>query len=120
VSIDLARRRDELLALRERLLFATRARTHEQTQDDETGELPTFGDDELADRATETFDRELADSLGENAGEILREVDDALARIDAGTYGTCTACGKEIPEERLDAVPYASLCIEDKRRLEST
>jgi DnaK suppressor protein len=42
----------------------------------------------------------------------------ALARIADGTYGTCAVCGAEIPEERLDAVPYATLCIEDRRKQE--
>ena len=49
---------------------------------------------------------------------MLREIDLALARIDEGTYGTCAVCGAEIPEERLAAVPYATLCIEDRRRQE--
>jgi RNA polymerase-binding protein DksA len=70
---------------------------------------------DLADHATDLFDHELDDSLGENAGQILREIDTALERIDDGTYGTCARCGKEIPVERLDAVPYAVLCVECKR-----
>jgi len=118
VSIDIDRRRDELLALRDRLLVAARAREHHEPQDDETGELHTWGQDELADHASETFVRELDDSLEEHAGRVLREVETALARIDEGTYGLCAACGREIPEERLEAIPYATLCVEDKRRLE--
>ena len=46
----------------------------------------------------------------------MAEIDEALARIDAGTYGTCAVCGRVIPEERLAAVPYATLCLDDKRR----
>ena len=49
---------------------------------------------------------------------MVAEIDEALARIDAGTYGTCSVCGAAIPEERLDAVPYATLCLDDKRRQE--
>jgi len=118
VSVDVEQKRLELLDLRSRLLASAAANEHEQSIDDESGELPAWGPDELADHATDTFDRELGDSLEENAGLILREVDAALARIEDGTYGTCAACGKEIPVERLDAVPYATLCVEDKRRLE--
>ncbi len=46
------------------------------------------------------------------------EIDEALWRIEDGTYGTCAVCGAVIPEERLDAVPYAVLCLDDKRRQE--
>jgi DnaK suppressor protein len=49
---------------------------------------------------------------------VIAEIDDALWRIESGTYGMCAACGKPIPEERLDAVPYATLCLDDKRRQE--
>ena len=55
--------------------------------------------------------------LAEAAASELQEVDDALARIEAGTYGTCTSCGKKIPVERLEAVPWTKLCIDDARRL---
>ncbi len=118
MSVDVAGKRAELLELRDRLRASTAAFDHVQSLDDESGELPAWGPDELADHATDTHDREVGDSLEENAEQILREVDDALARIDEGTYGICKACGKDIPEERLEAVPYATLCVEDKRRLE--
>jgi DnaK suppressor protein len=49
---------------------------------------------------------------------VTAEIDQALGRIDAGTYGTCTVCGATISEERLAAIPYASLCLDDKRRQE--
>jgi RNA polymerase-binding transcription factor DksA len=67
------------------------------------------------DHAGEMFDRELDDSLGDNAGQLVREIDTALARIDDGAYGTCARCGRPIPEERLEAVPYAVLCLDCKR-----
>jgi RNA polymerase-binding transcription factor DksA len=62
--------------------------------------------------------RELDEGLEENADHILLEIEAALARIDDGTYGLCTRCGRPIDAERLEAVPYATLCIEDKRALE--
>jgi DnaK suppressor protein len=49
---------------------------------------------------------------------VLQEIDEALERIEAGTYGVCAVCGEPIPDERLEAVPYATLCIADKRRQE--
>ena len=118
MSIDLEYQRAELLELQSRLRAAAASVEHDLSLDDESGELPSWGSDELADHASGTHDREVDDTLEENAEEILREIDVALARIEEGTYGTCAACGGEIPTERLAAVPYATLCVEDKRRME--
>ncbi len=71
----------------------------------------------LADVATETIDREIDDTLEENSENVLAAIDSALERIGQGTYGQCVNCGKEIGEERLVALPWATLCI-DCRRLE--
>ena len=49
---------------------------------------------------------------------MLAEIDAALKRIEDGTYGTCTNCGNEILPERLEARPWATLCIDCKRRRE--
>ena len=43
--------------------------------------------------------------------ETLRDIDDALSRFDAGTYGTCEICGGAIPLERLEAIPHATTCV---------
>ncbi len=84
---------------------------------DETEET-TYQDNHLGDVATATFDREMASSLEENSTHVLAEIDAALARIDDGTYGTCERCGRPIGEERLEARPWATLCIDDKRKQE--
>jgi DnaK suppressor protein len=86
---------------------------------EETGDLAIGSGDHIADSATETFMRELDEGLEENADHILAEIEAALARIDDGTYGRCAKCGQPIATERLEAVPYATLCIDDKRALES-
>ena len=75
-------------------------------------EIPETG---MADTATVTLDREVDYSLEENAAHVLREIDDALKRLDDGTFGTCRRCGKPIGAERLDAMPYVTLCIDCKR-----
>lgn len=112
MTIDLASRRAELGALRERMLHAAA----DLVADDEGGEFNSpAGDQHLADHATDLLDRELDHSLGENAEHVVAEIDAAIARIDEGTYGTCAKCGAAIPEERLDAIPYAVLCLDDKR-----
>src|SRR4051794_17495771 len=87
--------------------------------EDATGELNSSSlDDHLGDLATETHDREVEFGLEENADEVIVEIDGALKRIDDGTYGVCTACGKPIGKERLEARPWAALCIDDQRRRE--
>ena len=84
---------------------------------EETDET-TFQDNHLGDIATATFDREMASSLEENSMHVLAEIDGALARIDEGTYGVCVRCGEPIGQERLEALPWATLCIDDKRKQE--
>ncbi len=109
-------RRSELLDLRERVLRAAQDIVGDDTED---GELSSAaGDQHLADHASEMLDRELDESLEENAGLIVREIDAALERIDAGTYGMCVNCGAPIPDERLAAVPYAVFCVPCKREEE--
>ena len=84
---------------------------------DETGELMSSNaDNHLADTASETFERELDEGLEADAVRQLRQVEAALARLENGTYGTCEVCGKAIPEERLEAIPWATLCVEDARK----
>jgi len=68
-----------------------------------TGDLAMGpGDNHLADLATETVDREIDYTLEENSGNVLREIEAALTRIDDGSYGFCTSCGKPIEPERLE------------------
>jgi len=85
---------------------------------EETGELmSSSADNHLADTASETYERELDEGLEEDAQDQLRQVEAALQRIEAGTYGFCSVCGKPIPVERLEAVPWTTLCIDDARKL---
>ena len=73
--------------------------------------------DNLAETATATLDREIDYTLEENSEHVLREIEGALARIEQGTYGTCVNCERPIAEERLAAIPWATHCI-DCRRLQ--
>ena len=56
-------------------------------------------------------------SIEQNTIDLLRKVDHALDRVADGDYGMCEVCGKSIPIERLDVLPYATLCIEDAAKL---
>jgi RNA polymerase-binding protein DksA len=85
--------------------------------EDETQEL-AVADNHPGDVATETFDRELDEGLEEGAERQLAQIDAALARIENGSYGTCAICGRPIGEDRLRAVPWATLCIDDQRKQE--
>jgi len=86
---------------------------HPGSLEDETGE-ETY-DNHLADAATATLDREIDYSLEENSEHVLAAIDSALRRIAEGTFGTCERCGKAIAEARLEAMPYATKCIDCKR-----
>ena len=81
---------------------------------EDAGEETAY-DNHLADTATETYDRELDYSLEENSEHVLADIHAALKRIEEGTYGICTNCGKPIAVERLEALPWATLCIDCKR-----
>ena len=118
-KVDTGQFRERLLEERKRVLDAI-DNIHAENPGsigEETEEL-TFQDNHLGDVATATFDREMASSLEENSTHVLAEIDGALARIEEGTYGTCTRCGKPIGEERLEALAWARLCIDDKRKQE--
>ena len=114
VELDLDRFRSALESERARLLEAVHAVHHDGSLLEETGDLAIGSGDHLADSASETYMRELDEGLEENAEHILGEIEAALGRIEAGTYGRCSVCGAD-REERLLAVPYATLCIDDKR-----
>jgi DnaK suppressor protein len=73
-------------------------------------------DEEYADAGSYTFERERDLSLASNVRDLIAKVERALERIDEGTFGRCEACGKPIERERLDALPYATLCLADARR----
>ena len=119
MSIDSARFRQVLQEERQRVenALAYLKEEHPGTIEEEVEEIGGV-DNHLAETATVTLDREIDYTLEENSGEVLAAIDVALKRIDDGTYGTCASCGNEIPEERLEASPWAKLCIECKRREE--
>ena len=71
-----------------------------------------------ADLGTENFDEELDLALVENQEQLLADINDALARIERGTYGRCENCHRKISKERLEAVPYARYCLRCAKRLE--
>jgi RNA polymerase-binding protein DksA len=118
-GIDNEHFRDGLLEERRKVehALATLRDEHPGSLDDEVEEIGA-SDNHLAETATATLGREIDYTLGDNAEQVLSEIDAALKRIEDGTYGTCVNCGCEIPRERLEANPWASLCIDCKRKAE--
>ena len=111
----------ELDDLRERLL-SEMAELQEQlttiqeqsfaaSQSDLSGEV-SF-DEENADAGTFTFERERDLSIENNVRDLMGKIDRALARMDEGTYGLCSRCGRPIEKARLKALPYVDLCLKD-------
>jgi DnaK suppressor protein len=118
MAVDVVRFRDLLLDERQKVLDAI---DYLQTENsgslkDETEEATV--DNHLADTATVTLDREIDYTLEENSEQVLKAIDRALAKIETGTFGTCETCGQPIAEERLMAIPYATQCIDCRRREE--
>jgi DnaK suppressor protein len=120
-AVDTALFRELLLEKRQAVVEALDYlhKEHPGSLEDETGELvSSSADQHLADTATETVDREIDYTLEASDGRLLADIDAALGRIEKGTYGTCVNCGAQIPPERLEAMPWATLCIECKRKEE--
>ena len=68
-------------------------------------------DENFADSGQATAERGEVEALSGQLTETLQDIEDALAKFEAGTFGTCESCGKPIPEARLEAMPAAHLCI---------
>ena len=84
----------------------------------ESGETATPFNMHPADAASDSFDRDLAQSLLSLEQNALAEIDAALQRIRDGTYGVCEITGKPIPRQRLEAIPWARCTVEAQDKLE--
>ena len=65
----------------------------------------------MADMGSDNFEQEFTLSLMENEGVTLEQIESSLERIEEGSYGQCEECGVKIPKARLNAIPYANLCV---------
>ena len=84
---------------------------------DSSGDLSSYSF-HMADQGTDNFDREFALNLVSSEQDVLYEIDDALRRIEMGTYGVCEGCNKAIEKARLMALPFAKMCIVCKSEAE--
>jgi RNA polymerase-binding protein DksA len=69
---------------------------------------------DLADIASDDIDRKMIEAIGSKELRRLKQIDSALTRIKQGKYGRCVKCGMAIPQDRLEAIPYALMCIQCK------
>ncbi len=109
----LLEKRDELIDELEDFEKTTR----NETSGEHTGEISTMTT-HPADMVATFLEQEQEFDFASREGEMLQDIEDALKRMEKGTYGKCLRCGKDIGEARLEAIPYASLCITCKTELE--
>jgi RNA polymerase-binding transcription factor DksA len=106
------RYRQILLDLRDQLVRQMNGLAKESAE-----QLPGYSM-HMADSGTDNFDRDFALSLLSSDQDAIYEIDEALKRIERGSYGTCELTGKPIPKARLDAIPWARFTVEAQAQLE--
>jgi DnaK suppressor protein len=112
--------RKQLLDLRDHLIDGVSflaADNLKRSHRDASGELSGYSL-HMADAGTDNFDREFALSIVSSEQEALYEIAEALKRLESGAYGVCELCEKPIMLERLEAVPFARLCVPCQSQLE--
>jgi RNA polymerase-binding transcription factor DksA len=117
---EVAFHRDLLLKLRDRVIdeisFLANDNLNKSAKD-ASGDLSSYSF-HMADQGTDNFDREFAASLLNSEHDVLYEIEEALRRIDAGTYGVCEQSGEPIERERLRALPFARFAVAVQAELE--
>ena len=101
----LKKARDTLQEMRAQLLRNVQAELHEGREQSKDEGMDTY------DLASDARDREINFILTDREREKLQAIDEALARVDEGSYGMCESCESDIAEGRLEALPFTRLCI---------
>jgi DnaK suppressor protein len=101
---------EKLQHYRNILTAQLRARS-QQARANQAGAIETAASDDgvkdVADQSVKDVNQEIEYRLSERESQFIADIDQALLRIEEGTYGTCVRCGKDIPERRLEALPTA-------------
>ena len=114
----LKKQRERLLALRDGMLDSMAGVAKDNLRSRAEGsEASAFGMHQ-ADAGSDAYDRDFALSLLSQEQDALYEIEEALKRIDAGTYGICEMSGKAIPHPRLEAIPFARCTVECQAQIE--
>lgn len=111
--------KSELLKMKEQSAQQEEETYPKENIKETSGELSMY-DNHPADMGTALFEREKDLALHEHAESELNKIEIALKAIDEQTYGTCEVCGKDIPYDRLSAVPYTTFCIEHAEVVEQS
>ena len=111
---DIEKYRKALLSLKSRLSGTVTGMRKEALEKDDAPSV-----DHLADHGTDHFDQDLTLALLENEQETIQAIDEALGRLEDGSYGSCESCAKPISKARLDAIPHARLCLACQEAAES-
>ncbi|MBU1084648.1 MAG: TraR/DksA family transcriptional regulator [Candidatus Omnitrophota bacterium] len=98
-------------------LISIKGESLSKSQKDASGDLSGYSF-HMADMATDLYDREFSLELAEAERERLYALDEAIKRIDAGSYGKCDACGGAVSKQRLKAMPQAEYCIKCQEKEE--
>jgi len=101
----LVAKKDEILAM-----YLNDLRSGQESNDGPT--------EDIVDRANNAYNRELSFSISDAERHLLLQVDEAIARIDNGNFGRCTHCGEPLAKPRIEAIPWARLCINCQELLE--
>ena len=112
--------RQILLSLRSRLRGDVSQLADEalkRNRQDASGDLSTMPI-HMADIGSDTFEQDFTLTLMESEEKTLQKIEQALARIEDGTYGTCENCGESIPKARLQVIPFALQCVDCARKEE--
>lgn len=111
--IELKDYKDRLLILRARMtgdVNQLQENSLRKSRSEANGDLSSMPI-HMADIGSDNYEQEFSLSLMENGGATLDKIQTSLDRIEEGTYGACEECGAKIPKARLNAIPYATLCV---------
>jgi DnaK suppressor protein len=114
--------KDRLLALRSRMtgdVNQLRENSLKKSRAEANGNLSNMPI-HMADIGSDNYEQEFSLSLMENEGAALEKIQASLDRIEEGSYGACEECGAKIPKTRLNAIPYATLCVRCASQQERT
>jgi DnaK suppressor protein len=118
---ELERFRKLLLAEKERVSqsLAKHARIIQHAAEESGPDVSKAHSNHMADQGTDEFQYEATIQFATTEGRYLYHIEEALRRIEDGTYGRCTGCGRQIGLERLRVLPYTRLCIDCKAKEEA-
>jgi RNA polymerase-binding transcription factor DksA len=117
---ELAEYKDMLLKLRDRIIDEISFLANDnlnRSQKDSSGDLSSYSF-HMADQGTDNFDREFAASLLSSEQDVLYEIDEAIRRVEQGTYGICEVSGKPIEKARLKVLPFARYSVTVQTEME--